>query len=113
MAVEVRIPSKTVVEEVVAVIVGVPASYPYTAEHSGNKQASTEQDPTGISRSAIEGAGREEGGTTPYRDRKSAEAAQNKGDSRAPLHKRVRNYMKLLGLQGCDRKQKGREALSM
>ena len=42
----------------------------------------------------------------PRGDRKSAEAIENRRDSGVPLHKRVRNRMKLLGLQGCDRKQR-------
>src|SRR6266478_4675320 len=43
----------------------------------------------------------------PRGDRKSAEAIENRRDSDAPLRKRVRNCMKLLRLQGCDRKQRG------
>src|ERR1700730_10725585 len=44
-------------------------------------------------------------GYHPRGDRKSVEAVDNRGDSRAPLRKRVCNCMKLRGLQGCDRKQ--------
>jgi len=43
---------------------------------------------------------------TPYDDRKSAQAFGNTGDSGAPLRKRVRNCMKMLGLHACDKKQK-------
>jgi len=43
----------------------------------------------------------------PRGDRKSAETIENRRDGGAPLRKRVRNRMKLLGLQGCDRKQRG------
>jgi hypothetical protein len=43
----------------------------------------------------------------PRGDRKSAETLENRGDSGAPLRKRARNRMKIQGLQGCDRKQRG------
>src|SRR5258706_7726158 len=46
------------------------------------------------------------GGYHPRCDRKSAEAIENGRDSSAPLRKRVRNCMKLLDLEGCDRKQR-------
>jgi len=36
----------------------------------------------------------------------SPETVENRGDSRAPLRKRVCNCMKLLGLQGYDRKER-------
>ena len=39
-------------------------------------------------------------------DRKSAEAIENGGDSGLPLRKRVRNLMIMLGLQGCDRRER-------
>jgi len=42
----------------------------------------------------------------PRGDRKSAEAIENRRDGGAPSRKRVRNCMKLLELQGCDRKQR-------
>src|SRR5258706_5988461 len=46
------------------------------------------------------------GGTHPRFDRRSAEAVDNSSDSGAPLRERVRNCMKLLGLQGCDSKRR-------
>jgi len=45
-------------------------------------------------------------GVHPRGDRKSAEAIENRRDGGAPSRKRVRNRMTLLGLQGCDRKQR-------
>jgi hypothetical protein len=45
-------------------------------------------------------------GYHPRGDRKSAEAIEKRRDNGAPLRKRVRNRMKLQGLQGCDRKEK-------
>ena len=47
-----------------------------------------------------------EGGYHPRGDRKSAEAIENRRDSGAPLRKRVRNRMIMLGLQGCDRRER-------
>jgi len=47
-----------------------------------------------------------EGGYHPRGDRKSAEAIEKRRDNGAPLRKRVRNRMKLQGLQGCDRREK-------
>src|SRR6266446_5946238 len=44
-------------------------------------------------------------GYHPRGDRKSAQTIENRRDSGAPLRKRVRNRMKLQGLQGCDSKQ--------
>ena len=41
---------------------------------------------------------KDEKGVPPRGDRKSAEALENRGDSGAPLRKRVRNCMKI---QGC------------
>ena len=53
------------------------------------------------------GVGQESWGVcNPHGDGKSAEAIENRRDSGAPLRKRVRNRMKLLGLQGRDRKQR-------
>ena len=45
-------------------------------------------------------------GLHPRGDRKSAEAIDNTRDRWLPLHKRVRNSMIMLELQGCDRKEK-------
>src|SRR5258706_3841630 len=45
-------------------------------------------------------------GYHPRGDRKSVEAVENRRDSCAPLRERVRNCMKPLELQGCDRKQR-------
>jgi hypothetical protein len=47
-----------------------------------------------------------EGGYHPRDDRKSAEAVESRRDNGVPLRKRLRNRMKLQGLQGCDRKEK-------
>jgi hypothetical protein len=43
---------------------------------------------------------------TPYHDQKSAQATENKGVIGAPLRKRVRNCMKMLCLQVCDKEQR-------
>ena len=45
-------------------------------------------------------------GYHPRGDRKSAEAIENGRDSAAPLRKRVRNLLTMLGLHGCNRKQR-------
>ncbi len=42
----------------------------------------------------------------PRGDRKSAQALGDKGDSGAPLRKRVRNCMEILGLYVCDKKKR-------
>ncbi len=47
-----------------------------------------------------------EGGYHPRGDRKSAEVIENRGDSWLLGHKRVRNHLKLQGLQGCDRRER-------
>jgi hypothetical protein len=47
-----------------------------------------------------------EWGYHPRGDRKSAEAIDNKRDSELPLRKRVCNLMIMLGLQGCDRRER-------
>ena len=47
-----------------------------------------------------------EGGYHPRGDRKSAEVIENRGDSGLPWRKRVRNLMIMLGLQGCDRRER-------
>jgi hypothetical protein len=39
-------------------------------------------------------------------DRKSAEVIENRGDSWLLGHKRVRNLVIMLGLQGCDRRER-------
>jgi len=41
----------------------------------------------------------------PRHDGKSVQGIENRRVRGAPLRKRVRNYMKMLGLQGCDRKE--------
>jgi hypothetical protein len=46
------------------------------------------------------------GGYHPRGDRKSAEAIENRRDRGLPLRKRVRNRMIMLGLQGCDRRER-------
>jgi hypothetical protein len=46
------------------------------------------------------------GGYHPRGDRKSAQGIGNNRDIELPLRKRVRNRMKLLGLQGYDRKER-------
>jgi hypothetical protein len=43
---------------------------------------------------------------------KSAETIESKRDAWGPLRKRVRNRMKLLSLQGCNRKQRTYEVSS-
>src|SRR5260370_7761650 len=45
-------------------------------------------------------------GYHPRGDRKRVEAVENRRDSCAPLRERVRNCMKPLELQGCDRKKR-------
>jgi len=52
------------------------------------------------------------GGYHPRGDRKSAEATENARDIWLPLRKRVCNPMIMLGLQGCDKKQRTCEVLS-
>jgi hypothetical protein len=49
---------------------------------------------------------RAKGGYHPRGDRKSAEVIENRGDSGLSLRKRVRNRMIILGLQGCDRRER-------
>src|SRR5258707_9646261 len=105
-AVKVSVLREAVVEQSVPVILGVRVGYVQGSEQSGGDKCGAEHDPTGKPRSAFGGAAKQEGGTHPRRDRKSAETAQNRGDSVAPLRKRVRNCMKLLGLHGCNRKQR-------
>jgi hypothetical protein len=103
-AVKVSVLREAVVEHSAPVILGVRVSYVLGGEQSGGEKAGTDQDTTGGPLSAAERVEKREGGTTPRGDRKSAEAPQNRGDSVAPLRKRVRNCMKLLGLHGCNRK---------
>jgi len=45
-------------------------------------------------------------GYDPHGDRKSAEVIENRGDSGPPWRKRARNLMIMLGLQGCDRRER-------
>jgi hypothetical protein len=52
------------------------------------------------------GGGRSEWGYHPRGDRKSAQVTRNRADSELPLRKRVRNLMIMLGLQGCDRRER-------
>jgi hypothetical protein len=56
----------------------------------------------------VEGGSR---GYHPCYDRKSAESLDNTGNSGAPLRKRVRKFIKTLGLQGCNKKERVYEAL--
>ena len=51
-------------------------------------------------------ARKSEGGYHPRGDRKSAEVIENRGDSGPPWCKRARNLMIMLGLQGCDRRER-------
>ncbi len=46
-----------------------------------------------------------EEGYHPRGDRKSAEVIENRGDSWLLGHKRLRNLLRMLGLQGCDRRE--------
>src|SRR6266403_5058607 len=47
-----------------------------------------------------------ERGTTPRGDTKSSEVIENRRDGRAPSYKRVCNCLKILELEGCDRKER-------
>jgi len=72
-----------------------------TAASKGGKKPNTEGTEIGALRPQRWGRGYHARG-----DRKSAQAIGNRRDRRLPLRKRVSNPMIMLGLQGCDRRER-------